>query len=74
MNRFRLSPSLTLTRLHYENQIPKIKCWTQVTFKDKGHTSKTRPLTTPVHSARVPAQRDLHVPHVPPQPLPSGQY
>lgn len=46
MNGFTLSPSSTLKRLHYENQMPNTKCWTQVTFKDKGHTSKTRPLTT----------------------------
>lgn len=46
MNGFTLCPSSTLKRLHYENQMPNIKCWTQVTFKDKGHTSNTRPLTT----------------------------
>lgn len=42
----RLSPSLTLKCLHYENQMPNMKRGTQVTFKDRGHTSNTRPLTT----------------------------
>lgn len=42
----RLSPSLTLKCLHYENQMPNMKRGTQVTFKDRGRTSNTRPLTT----------------------------